>query len=265
MRHRRLCIKLPLLLPLLSSHATAAIAGSVARERPLRISFDSASLPTMYADAQGSPAGIYPSIVRTALTRIGEPAQLLAEPFRRLVGSLLAGSSAAGAVVRNSERLAVADYSADYYTEHLSIYQRSTGGTRLSTLDELRGLRVGVIRGWSYGDSFDMARDQGLFQAEEVDSDAKNFAKLQRGRLDVLVATELAGRMLVGDGSAKGIVAGTRPLITIGIALAIPKRLQAQGLLQRFDEVIAGMRRERLIDAIVATEIERARKLLPVD
>lgn len=266
MHQRRLCLQLPLLLLLSPPCVRSAQAADGSRDaRLLRISFDAASLPTMYADAQGAPAGVYPAIVRTAMARIGEPARLVAEPFRRLIGELLAGASAAGAVVRSAERLAAADYSADYFTEHLALYQRLSSGTRLSTLEDLRGLKIGVIRGWSYGEAFDKARTQQQFQVEEVDSDAKNFAKLQRGRLDALVATEMAGRMLVGDGSAQGIVAATRPLISIGIALAIPKRLAAQGLLQRFDEAIVGMRRERQIEAIVATELERARKLLPVD
>lgn len=231
---------------------------------PLRIAFDAGSLPTMYADAHGAPAGIYPALVRQAFELMGEPAEWVAEPFRRLLAALFAGSAAAGAAVRNDERLAVADYSADYFVEQLRLFHADAMAPPAPGIAGLRGLRVGVLRGWSYGEAFDAARARQLFQAEEVETDAKNFAKLQRGRLDAVVATELAGRMLLsGEQGPVGIVALPQPLISIGIALAVPKRLAARPLLQRFDAAIATLRREGRVDAIVAAELERARRLRP--
>ncbi len=246
-------LKLPLWLCALPSLALAVEPG-------LRIGFDAASVPTMYADAKGAPAGIYPAIVRTAFERMGEPVELVVEPFKRLVAEMLAGRAAAGAVVRTPERLAVADYSSDYFTEHLSLFQRADAARQVSTVDDLRGLTVGVIRGWSYGEAFDSARAQRLFSVDETDSDAKNFSKLQLGRLDAVLATELAGRLLLVDALAGQIVAAPRSLVSIGIALAIPKRLAATRLLQRFDEAVAGLRRDRLIEAIVSAELERVRR-----
>lgn len=248
-------LKLPLWLCAWPSLASAVEPG-------LRIGFDAASVPTMYADPKGAPAGIYPAIVRTAFARMGEPVELVVEPFKRLIVEMLAGRAAVGALVRTPERLAAADYSGDYFTEHLSLFQRADGGRQVATVDELRGLTVGVIRGWSYGEAFDNARSQRLFSVDETDSDAKNFSKLQLGRLDAVLATDLAGRLLLVGGLASQIVAAPRPLVSIGIALAIPKRLVATRLLQRFDEAVAGLRRDRQIEAIVSTELDRARQRL---
>ena len=54
-----------------------------------------------------------------------------------------------------------------------------------------------------------------------------------------------------------------QPLLSMGIALAVPKTLAARPLLQRFDQAIATMRRDGSLEAVVAAEVERARRLLP--
>lgn len=254
--------RLRLALPALCwAPAWAQLPGEPA---PLRVGFDASSLPTMYALEHGVAAGIYPAIVRRAFALMGESVQLHAEPFKRLIAGLMTGQQGAGAVVRNPERLAVADYSADYFTEHLHLYQLA-GSNAASGIEGLRGLRVGVLRGWSYGEAFDKARAAQWFLAEEVETDAKNFAKLRRSRLDAVVATEMAGRMLLAEPSLAGITAQPRPLISIGIALAVPKRLQASALLQRFDDSIARMRREHQIDSLVTQELAQARQMLKLE
>lgn len=254
--HARLRLALPLLA--LGVPAARAVAAT-----PLRIAFDAASAPTMYTDAQGGAAGVYPAIVRHAFALMNEPAELVAEPFRRLIATLFGGTGAAGGVVRNEERLAVADYSGDYFVENLSLFRRAGAPELPPGIAGLRGLHIGVVRGWSYGDAFDRARAQHLFEVEEVDTDSRNFGKLRLNRLDAVVATELAGRMLLGAEAAGTIAPLAQPLLSMGIALAVPKTLSAKPLLQRFDQAIATMRRDGSLEAIVASEVEHARRLLP--
>ena len=51
---------------------------------------------------------------------------------------------------------------------------------------ELKGKRVGINRGVSYGEVFDGARRAGLFEAEAVTDNRANLKKLIMGRLDGL-------------------------------------------------------------------------------
>lgn len=51
---------------------------------------------------------------------------------------------------------------------------------------ELKGKRVGINRGVSYGEVFDSACRAGLFEAEEVTDNQANLKKLMMGRLDGL-------------------------------------------------------------------------------
>ena len=51
---------------------------------------------------------------------------------------------------------------------------------------ELKGKRVGINRGVSYGEVFDSARRAGLFETEEATDNQANLRKLILGCLDGL-------------------------------------------------------------------------------
>lgn len=239
------------------------ITAPLAQAQPLLINFDSGSAPTQYAGPNGEAMGVYPAIVRAAFQRMGEPVTLRARPFKRMMSELEAGEAGAGSLVRSAARLAVSDYSRDYIDERVSVFHLAAQPLRYTGLADLRGRRVGVIRGWSYGPAFDEARARGDFTAEDVDTDLQNFSKLSKGRLDLVIATEMAGRVLLGRAELAPLRAAPQPLIVIGIALTFNKKQQRTALLKRFDEAIVVMKQRHEIEAIVDAEIERARLLAP--
>jgi polar amino acid transport system substrate-binding protein len=226
----------------------------------LVVAFDGACVPTMYRDAQGKPAGIYPAIVAAAFAKMGEPLRTDVQPFRRMIAGLGDGTLAGGSVVLTPERAAVAAFSAPYFIETVGAYTRA-GAPVLHTIGDLRGKRVGVIRGWSYGPEFDEARKAGAFTAEEVDTDLANFRKLALGRLDAVMATTPAGELLRRQGEFARFGTAPQPLLSAPIRLAINRNDARRRVLERFDVVIEQMRRSGEIDAIANDEIGRAARL----
>lgn len=238
-------------------------AGASEAAPPLLINFDGGSAPTMYAGRGTEAVGVYPALVRAAFGSLGQPVLLRTRPFKRMLTELGTGEAAAGAVVRTPERLVIADYSADYFDEKVQVFQRADAGWGFGDLADLRGRRVGVIRGWSYGAAFDQARARQDFQVEEVENDPQNFSKLANKRLDCVLATEMAGRVYLDRPEFAALRARPQALVVIGIALAVAKSQKQQALLRRFDAAMAALYKSRAVEALIEAEIQRARQAMP--
>lgn len=225
------------------------------------IGFDEGSPPTMYR-AAGLPVarGIYPALVGAAFASMGRPCELLALPFKRMLAEVDADQLAAGAVVRTAEREQRWLFSQPYFVERLSVY---SAGAAFRGMADLTGKRVGVIRGWSYGEAFDAARRLGDFQCEEVAADSHNFAKLLRGRLDYAVATELGGRMLQQLPGFEGrVIAGAAALGATPIHLALQRGHDgAAALLAAFNAAIERLHKDGQVEPLVTREIAIAAEL----
>lgn len=249
-------------LPLLRAISCCLLAGSAtlwptsATANELAINLDSGSRPTMYEGAMDEAAGIYPEILRLAFARMGTKADIRPRPFRRLIAELNSGVAGAGAYIRTPEREAANDFSAPYFIEHVAVFHRP-GQTPFSSLADLRGARVGIISGWSYGSAFDQARQAGSFKPEEVGSDAQNFEKLARHRIDYVIATELAGRIWLLRHPESGISQGKHYLISAEISLAFNKRKGLKPLLTEFDRAVQALQANGDIERIVTREIAR--------
>ena len=224
----------------------------------LVVAFDSSTLPTMYAGPDGEARGIYPAIVQAAFKRMGVPVRTVALPFRRGVEGLARGEMAVGSLLHTPERDRFASFSKPFFLERVTVYTRRGGGQEFSSLRDLYGKRVGVLRGWAYGEDFDQARAARKFEVTEVDTDDRNFMKLNLGRIDFAIATALAGELLATSRPGLAVEPSRYDLVAAPIHLAINKRSPQVALLARFDAEIAEMRRTGEIDAIAAAELRRA-------
>jgi len=223
----------------------------------LVINLDVGSQPTQYENAEGQAQGIYPEILKQAFANMGVPARIQSRPFRRLLAELENGEAAVGAFIVTPERKANHDFSAPYFIEHVAVFH-APKLPAYTSLADLKGYRVGVIQGWSYGTAFDQAAKQGDFHTEEVARDWQNFEKLLRGRLDYVVATELAGRAWLLANPGSPISQGKSYLLSASMHLAFNKRARQTRLLTRFDQAVQTLQQQGEIERIVAREIDRS-------
>lgn len=242
-----------------------ARAWSLPGREGLDVLFDDGSVPTMYRNGPGQDAqGLYPALVGAALTAMGQPVRLRALPFKRLLAELMAGTAVAGAVVRNPDRELRCRFSQPYFVERLAVFSVRGQAPVFRRVADLQGRRVGVIRGWSYGPDFDGPRAAGQFIAEEVASDALNFEKLVRRRLDYVVATELGGRLQMQRlGSPEApVVEGEASVATAPIHLALLNTAPGGAdFLAHFDQVVVRLINDGTAASLMARELERAARL----
>lgn len=221
------------------------------------VGFDDGSFPLQYGLGDGSAAGLYPAIVSSVGQRLGWQLQLLARPFKRLLSDLMQGEACGGALVRTPEREAYALFSQAYYVERLLVFALRGRVRPFRTMADLAGYRVGVIRGWSYGAEFDAARQQRLFETEEVANDRQNFVKLFRERIDYVVATELGGRLIVPSAPADlPVQESERPVAETPIHFAMRRSLpQAAEAIAAFNGALRELQREGAILRLVEREM----------
>jgi polar amino acid transport system substrate-binding protein len=207
------------------------------------VALDAQNPPFMYAGRDGQPRGVYPLLLRTLFTQLDVPLRIVCLPWPRALAGLDRAEHGVGGLYATAERQARHDFSQALHIETVKVFARRGALRLFDRIDDLRGLRVGVLRGWSYGDSFDAASRAGLFQAEPVASDVQNFGKLERGFLDVAVAIEQSGDALLAGGEFPSVRALPNPLTENPTFLAFNKSTQRRPLLARVDEQLEKLRR----------------------
>ncbi|WP_252274220.1 substrate-binding periplasmic protein [Pseudomonas subflava] len=221
-----------------------------------RVALDNANPPFMYRQ-DGRAMGLYPRLLEAVFARIGEPLSLRPMPWKRALRRGAAGQMGIGGIYKNAARLEVFDYSAPIFEERLLLYVQRGRAFAFARTEDLHGKRIGVIRGWSYTEAFDQAARAGRIDAEEGGSDEANLRKLASGRLDAVVAIELAGQRLLAEPGLENLQALPRPLSTNATHLVFARQAGKRELLQRFDAALEAMRRDgslqRLVERATAT------------
>ncbi len=209
---------------------------------PVRIAVDEQNPPFMYVDRQGRPRGVYPVLLRGIFAELKRPLELVPLPWKRALRGLDQAEHGVGGLFANAERLAKFDYGEPLLVETVRLYVRRGGLREVRGLADLNGLRIGALRGWTYGDEFDKAREAGLFQVEVVTTDKQNFGKLERGYLDAVLAVEQTGDAVMATGQFPSVRAVLNPLMENPSHLAFHKSTGQQALLQQVDAVVARLR-----------------------
>lgn len=213
---------------------------------------DAAYPPFMYATADQKAVGVYPALIAEAFSRAGVAVRLHAVPWKRALAETDAGMGGIGGVYMNQQRLLRYDYSDAIFVERLQAVVRKEKAFPFKGLESLAGKRVGVLRGWSYGDAFDQARASGLFRAEEVDNDAQNLAKLKAGRIDVMIAgREGADASIALSDKPSDYIVLEPPLSETVAYLAFPKQLKKRDVIDAFNQAMVSMRQDGTWDKII--------------
>lgn len=215
------------------------LASSAALAETLVINFDDSNPPFMYANGT-TAVGIYPALIAVAFRHLKQPVSLQARPWSRCLLELDLGNAGLGGIYLNPSRAEKYDFSAPIWSERLGVYFQSAKPVSFTRLEDLNGLRVGVLRGWSYGEKFDEAQRTGVFVTESAPSDELNFRKLELGRLDVLIAVREAGDSLMRKHPT--IEVSPQLLLINPTYLAFSKSSGHADLLHQFDEVLHEMR-----------------------
>lgn len=240
------------LLPLVA----LAMALQAPAAEQLAVCVDSDNPPFMY-QAEGKAAGLYPALITAAFHPLGEAVKVEAKPWKRCLSDTDEGRAATAGIYKNEERLKKYDYSEPIFVEKMAVYFNQARPLAFTGVADLFGKRIGVIRGWSYGDDFDKAVKEGRIAVEDVKSDAQNFQKLMAGRVDAILAIAEAGAMHLKSGQYTRLQRSNRFLFENPTFLAFNKGALQSELLARFNQSLDDMKKSGKFDRIVSSELSQ--------
>lgn len=142
---------------LLSLFATAAMPAKADPVAELRVVGDAFARVYM-PDAQGLPQGCARALINRVAARLGRRVRYEFSPWNRAQALIEQGlADVLVAPYRSPERERRYAFSrAPVYQDWMRLYARNTRPIRWQGgLEELHALRLGVMRGWIYGEAFD--------------------------------------------------------------------------------------------------------------
>ena len=210
------------------------------------IYFEYNNPPYMYEE-KGELKGLYTEIVMVAFRRMKEPATLSSAPWKRIIAGVDAGSWGVAGIYMNEKRMLKYDYSEPIFEDTIKAYVLCENQFEFSGVHDMTGKTVGVMRGWSYGASFDNAVAAGKIMTSEVNDDHVNIRLLLLGRLDAILMTTDTWAMFRKFDPEKRICELSPPLIVNKTYLAFPKSMDKTILLNKFNAEIRAMRKEGVI------------------
>lgn len=240
------------LLPVLVLAFTTVQASADAIE----ISVDVENPPFMYL-AGGKPGGLYPALILAAFKEAGQAVDISAKPWKRCLFDTDNSKSGTGGIYKNNERLQKYDFSEPIFVEKMAVYFNKTKPLNFDTVADLFGKKVGVIRGWSYGDDFDKAVKEGKIVAEEVKGDQQNFGKLIMGRVDAVLAIDEAGTATLKDGKYAAVLKSPRYLFENPTFVAFNKSQKYTELLVKFNQAVEVLRKSGELGKIASAELSK--------
>lgn len=145
-----------------------------------------------YSD-QGLPKkGLSMELVRAALIRAGYKPEIYLESWpRTLEGAEIGVYDVIAAAWYSKEREAKFDFSEPYLNNRVRLLKHDESGFKFDSLDDLAGLRVGVVRDFAYGEKFDNATNFTKVYQNHV---IQNLLKLVNRQVDLVIGDELTIR-----------------------------------------------------------------------
>jgi polar amino acid transport system substrate-binding protein len=234
------------------------LSGSVTAA-PVELAVDEANPPFMYKDDTGKAAGLYPEMAKVIFEKIGSEVNVLPYPWKRVLQLSEAGEVGVIGIYKNDKRLEIYDYSEALFDDKIMVYTKADTTFAFAGTADLKGKKVGVINGWSYGSDFDQLKESGELTAEGTSADELNFKKLNAGRLDCLLAIEQSGDAIIKKlNLTDKITKVTPPLVVNSTYLVFAKSSNQQELLDKINQAISDMKGDGSYDQMIETIFNQA-------
>ena len=220
----------------------SSIPVSWAGAEKIVVAVDAEYPPYMYGNAKEAK-GLYPKLISAVFSKMGVEAEITALPWKRALRYGEEGKVAIGGIYKNNERLEIYDYSDPIYEESLAIFVNKGNTFKFEGMNDLKGKKVGINLGWSYGEEFDKARKEKIFTTDEAQSNFLNLKKLTHMRVDCVVMDTLAASQIIEKEKLGSDVERLAKPATVNFAyLVIAKSQNKKKLLAEFNKTLAAMK-----------------------
>jgi len=181
-------------------------------------------------------------LVEEGTRRIGVTTTTAFVEAAKFTPALLTGPfDGSGAAWKDPERERALLFSQPYLENRLILVARRGGDVSAKALAELKGKRIAIVEGYSYGDTIDTAGPTFVRSRGEEDS----LALLLKSAVDYTLMDELVVEYIVDhhpEEARTRLQFGARPLITRQLFFAVRRTLpDAQSIIDRFNGQLRAM------------------------
>lgn len=149
-----------------------------------------------FGDPKNPDGGLGLEIIRAAYKTQGHAVTMAYVPWARAEAGVKNGTyDILPFTWRTDARLKVLLYSTPYAIGNVRFIKRRGDPFEFTGLASLGGKRVGVVRGYGYGDAFAASK---AFERENGNDLMTNIKKLLRERLDLTLEDEIVARSIIG-------------------------------------------------------------------
>ncbi len=196
--------------------------------------------------------GFTSEIVTRVFERAGYQVDIAFMPWARVLRRVATGEAdAMYPAYQSKERIHVYAFSDPFARSYLVFYKRIEDDINYTTLQDLVGYRIGVVRGYVNSPAFDRA---GYLLKEVADSDESNLRKLLKGRIDLVVIDRHTARHIIETRIphvADRLISLEPPLQVKPLYLAVSKKIPGyRTIVSNFNRALSETTSEGLIEAI---------------
>ncbi|MGR3966613.1 amino acid ABC transporter substrate-binding protein [Pseudomonas sp. 910_23] len=207
--------------------------------------------PYVYDD-NGTRAGLDYETTVAVFQRLGVEVQWQFLPWKRCLAMLEQGhADGALDIFHSHERDAQLLYPSEPLSEvEFVLFYANDRPHPTTTLDELRGLTVGISPGYLYGETFS---GSSAFEREPAPSHEANFGKLMLGRIDMVVTDRRVGQHIIKTLGLEGKVSQAAVVVSRQQQfLAVRRGAGMDLLVQRFAAELKRFKQEPAYAALSA-------------
>lgn len=209
-------------------------------------------------EEEGMPSGLFVEITKKIVESAPLKVTYHMYPFKRAMALGKQGKGLVSGLYKTPERQRYFEFSRPYYTENIVlISDKRLPETLIKTeFDSIKGWRIGLLRGMSYGPAIDKALKNGIIIEDRVDSDLLNYKKLKLGRIDGFVIDHISGKKLINENKDETLVIHPESLTHAGIHFVAAKTLNnSRHIINQIDAALIRIKQDgsyqKILDSFV--------------
>lgn len=215
----------------------------------VKITGNEARPPKIFNDQNGVAQGILIEIMRYVQQQTGNQFITTLYPWSRAYKTAANGEAGIIGLSKSNERQKVFDYSSEpLFYDELVLVVKAGKVFPFATIKDLKGKSIGVCRGCSYGEAYEKAVKEKIFEPVQGDSPSAQLAMLLADRIDaVLIPVGKAGLEESLRGNQAGVdllkhrdkfVILPKPFARDPNYLAFAKTMEKKKLLMQVDQAL---------------------------